>query len=144
MPSHGLLLTDRLAQRLNLRVGDTAESTIAVGVWPQPQAPRHRFDVFTPHGQVTLAVLDPLQRQSLSVTGDGSLRAPMPGRVVTIDVAVGQTVTAGQRLIVTEAMKMEHPLCAPCDGILSAWLCQVGEQVAEGQELLRVTPHPTT
>ena len=88
------------------------------------------------------ANLDPLQRQSRKVTGDGSLRAPMPGRVVAIDVAVGQTVTAGQRLIVTEAMKMEHPLCAPCDGTLSEWLCQVGEQVAQGQELLRVTPHP--
>jgi len=120
----------------------TPDSPVDVEIWPQPQAPQHRFDVFTPHGQVTLAILDPLQRQSLNVTGDGSLRAPMPGRVVAIDVAVGQTVTAGQRLIVTEAMKMEHPLCAPCDGTLSEWLCQVGEQVAQGQELLRVTPHP--
>jgi 3-methylcrotonyl-CoA carboxylase alpha subunit len=111
-------------------------------VWPQPTAPEHRFDVFTPHGQLTLALLDPLQRQSRHTTGDGALRAPMPGRVVAIDVPVGQAVTAGQRLIVTEAMKMEHPLCAPCDGTLSAWLCQVGDQVAEGQELLRVTPHP--
>ncbi|HRH17995.1 MAG TPA: acetyl/propionyl/methylcrotonyl-CoA carboxylase subunit alpha [Aquabacterium sp.] len=128
---------------LHLRVGDTAESTIAVGVWPQPHAPNHRFDVFTPQGQVTLAILDPLQRQPTHTRGDGTLRAPMPGRVVAIDVPAGQPVTAGQRLIVTEAMKMEHPLCAPCDGILSAWLCQVGEQVAEGQELLRVTPHPT-
>ncbi len=62
----------------------------------------------------------------------------MPGRVVAIDVQTGQRVQAGQRLAVTEAMKMEHAVCAPHDGVVSELLCAVGEAVAQGQPLLRL------
>ena len=62
----------------------------------------------------------------------------MPGKVVAVEVVAGQVVTQGQRLAVTEAMKMEHVLCAPRDGTISDVLCQPGEHVGEGQELLRL------
>ncbi len=49
---------------------------------------------------------------------DGAIIAPMPGKVIAVDVSEGQAVTAGQRLLVLEAMKMEHALTAPFDGVV--------------------------
>jgi len=107
------------------------------------QASSHglRFDVFTLQGRVTLQRLDPLTGPRRG-EATGSLSACMPGRVIAVEVAVGQRVEAGQRLAITEAMKMEHPLCAPHSGIVSEVLCAVGDQVCEGQELLRVQASP--
>jgi len=51
--------------------------------------------------------------------GDGVLLAPMPGRVISVAVELGQAVTAGQRLVVIEAMKMEQALTAPFDGVIA-------------------------
>ncbi|HET9256617.1 MAG TPA: biotin/lipoyl-containing protein, partial [Pseudonocardiaceae bacterium] len=50
--------------------------------------------------------------------GGGTVRAPMPGTVIVVDAAEGQQVRAGARLIVVEAMKMEHVLTAPIDGVI--------------------------
>ena len=47
---------------------------------------------------------------------DGAILSPMPGRIIAVDVAAGQTVTKGQKLLTLEAMKMEHSLTAPFDG----------------------------
>jgi 3-methylcrotonyl-CoA carboxylase alpha subunit len=66
----------------------------------------------------------------------GSLRAPMPGKVITLHVSAGATVKRGQALLVMEAMKMEHTIHAPADGIVSALLYQAGEQVAEDAQLI--------
>ncbi len=100
------------------------------------------FDVLGPSGTLRLSVLDPLARAPRDATSDvhatAALRAPMPGKVVAVEVVAGQVVTQGQRLAVTEAMKMEHVLCAPRDGTISDVLCQPGEHVGEGQELLRL------
>ncbi len=60
---------------------------------------------------------------------DGDILAPMPGKVIAVDVAQGQTVTAGQRLLVLEAMKMEHALTAPFDGTVSELSVSAGSQV---------------
>jgi 3-methylcrotonyl-CoA carboxylase alpha subunit len=107
------------------------------------QASSHglRFDVFTPQGRVTLQRLDPLTGPRRG-EATGSLSACMPGRVIAVEVDVGQRVEAGQRLAITEAMKMEHPLCAPHAGVVTEVLCAVGDQVSEGQELLRVQASP--
>ena len=70
---------------------------------------------------------------------DGSVLSPMPGRVVAVEVEVGQAVKRGQKLLVVEAMKMELALVAPFDGSISALKAVVGQQVTEGLELLRVT-----
>ena len=68
----------------------------------------------------------------------GRLTAPMPGRLVAFAVQVGATVTQGQPLAVMEAMKMEHTIAAPGDGIVAELLFAPGDQVAEGAELLRL------
>ena len=62
----------------------------------------------------------------------------MPGRVIEVRVAVGEQVTAGQTLVVLEAMKMEHHLKAPHDGTVTEVLVAVDEQVANGVALLVV------
>ncbi len=60
---------------------------------------------------------------------DGDIIAPMPGKVIAVDVAEGDAVTAGQRLLVLEAMKMEHALTAPFDGIVTELSVSAGSQV---------------
>jgi acetyl/propionyl-CoA carboxylase alpha subunit len=61
---------------------------------------------------------------------DGSLRAPMPGKIVATPVKAGDTVSKGQPIIVLEAMKMEHALNAPFDGVVGEVAFAVGDQVA--------------
>lgn len=65
----------------------------------------------------------------------GSLNAPMPATVRKINVAVGNAVTAGEVLIVLEAMKMELPVRAPAAGIVTAVLCAEGDLVQPGAAL---------
>jgi pyruvate carboxylase subunit A/propionyl-CoA carboxylase alpha chain len=68
----------------------------------------------------------------------GSLLAPMPGSVLRIGAAVGDTVTAGQPLVWLEAMKMEHTVTAPLDGVLAELNVEPGQQVDVGAVLARV------
>lgn len=68
----------------------------------------------------------------------GSLLAPMPGSVVRVGAAVGDTVTTGQPLIWLEAMKMEHTIAAPEDGVLAELNVAAGQQVEVGAVLARV------
>ena len=60
---------------------------------------------------------------------DGDIVAPMPGKVIAVDVAQGDAVAAGQRLMVLEAMKMEHALTAPFDGTVTELAVSAGSQV---------------
>ncbi len=69
---------------------------------------------------------------------DGALFAPMPGRIVSVAAQCGQAVTRGQRLVVLEAMKMEHAMTAPFDGVVAELPVSEGEQVSEGTMLVRV------
>ncbi|WP_298162913.1 acetyl/propionyl/methylcrotonyl-CoA carboxylase subunit alpha [Brevundimonas sp.] len=70
---------------------------------------------------------------------DGSLRAPMPGKIVATPAKAGDTVTRGQPVIVLEAMKMEHALTAPFDGVVGEIGYAVGDQVTADAVLARVT-----
>ncbi len=72
--------------------------------------------------------------------GDGAIVAPMPGKVIAVDVAQGDTVTAGQRLMVLEAMKMEHALTAPFDGTVTELAASTGAQVQVEALLAVVEP----
>src|SRR3954451_13590989 len=72
--------------------------------------------------------------------GDGTVKAPMHGKLLAIFVAAGANVTKGERVAVVEAMKMEHALLAPADGIVSEVSTQVGAQVAEGAKILTIEP----
>jgi len=71
----------------------------------------------------------------------GVLRAPMPGRVVSVHAAAGDTVRHGQPLIVIEAMKMERTLSAPFDGCVESLSCAAGESVDGDVVLATLRPN---
>jgi 3-methylcrotonyl-CoA carboxylase alpha subunit len=73
---------------------------------------------------------------------DGDIVAPMPGKVIAVDVAVGDRVNTGQRLMVLEAMKMEHALTAPFDGIVTELSVSAGSQVQVEAVLAVVVANP--
>ncbi|MFM9456335.1 acetyl-CoA carboxylase biotin carboxylase subunit [Streptomyces europaeiscabiei] len=75
--------------------------------------------------------------------GADSLTAPMPGTVTVVKVTVGDEVAAGQSLLVVEAMKMEHVVCAPHAGTVTELDVTPGTTVAMDQVLAVVEPHPT-
>jgi acetyl/propionyl-CoA carboxylase alpha subunit len=68
----------------------------------------------------------------------GSLLAPMPGSVIRLGADLGDTVTTGQPLIWLEAMKMEHTVNSPADGVLAQICVAIGQQVEVGAVLARV------
>ena len=74
----------------------------------------------------------------VGAAGDGAILAPMPGRVIAVDVAAGDTVTKGQKLLTLEAMKMEHGLTAPFDGVVVELNASVGAQVQVDSLLVRI------
>lgn len=90
--------------------------------------------------QQRFRLFDPLHADSGEDNADGHLIAPMPGKVIALSVEAGQTVRAGQPLLVLEAMKMEHSITAPADGEVEELFYEVGDQVAEGAELLAFRP----
>ena len=73
-----------------------------------------------------------------SAVEQGSLVAPMPGNVIRLAADIGDTVAAGQPLIWLEAMKMEHTITAPADGVLVELNVTAGQQVEVGVVLARV------
>jgi 3-methylcrotonyl-CoA carboxylase alpha subunit len=73
------------------------------------------------------------QNQSLSL---GGVAAPMPGQVIAVNVAAGDTVKRGDVLVVVEAMKMEHSVIAPQAGTVKRVLFAAGDRVEEGVELV--------
>ncbi|WP_428116972.1 acetyl/propionyl/methylcrotonyl-CoA carboxylase subunit alpha [Candidatus Poriferisodalis sp.] len=70
---------------------------------------------------------------------EGGLVAPMPGKVLMVNVSEGDRVSAGQVLVVMEAMKMEHQIAAPADGGVSEVRAAVGDQVDNGELLVVIT-----
>lgn len=68
---------------------------------------------------------------------DGSLKAPMPGKITKVLASAGTLAKTGHGLIVMEAMKMEYSIKAPQDGTVAEVLCKVGDQVTLGQVLLK-------
>lgn len=71
-------------------------------------------------------------------TGDGAILAPMPGHITAMEVTAGQQVRKGQKLMLLEAMKMEHGIVAPFEGVVSELPHTVGAQVQEGMLLARI------
>jgi propionyl-CoA carboxylase alpha chain len=95
------------------------------------------FCVDSPLGAVAFTAV-PRFPEPGSVVEQGSLLAPMPGSVIRLGAALGDDVTAGQPLIWLEAMKMEHTITAPGDGVLTQLDVAVGQQVEVGAVLARV------
>jgi len=81
-------------------------------------------------------VVDPLAVAAAAGGGAGRIEAPMPGLVKAVFVAAGDSVVAGDRLAVLEAMKMEHSLTAGRDGVVAEVLVEAGAQVEAGAALI--------
>ncbi|KAF1043573.1 acetyl/propionyl/methylcrotonyl-CoA carboxylase subunit alpha [Xylophilus sp.] len=146
------VLTYGRAGALRLAVGDGADEPLQwrstaggldLHLGPQRvQAEVHALGdalhVFTPAGSARIDLQDRLAHAGDAPAEGGRLTAPMPGKVVSFAVRAGDTVARGQPLAVMEAMKMEHTIAAPADGVVEELLHAPGDQVAEGAELLRL------
>ena len=91
--------------------------------------------VHTPDGTACLVAV-PRHPVPRAQGAGGSLKAPMPGSVIEVLVELGQTVAQGQPLLKLEAMKMEHVICAPAEGVVEILPYMVGDQVEVGVELV--------
>jgi acetyl/propionyl-CoA carboxylase alpha subunit len=82
---------------------------------------------------------DPRAEEFSAAASGGGLTTPLPGVVVSVKVTEGQTVAAGEVLMVIEAMKMEHAITAPHAGTVQAVHFAAGDRVSEGNALLELT-----
>jgi 3-methylcrotonyl-CoA carboxylase alpha subunit len=94
--------------------------------------------IFCAHGATQIIAIDLLAHAGVAHAESGRLTAPMPGKVVSFAVKAGDKVSKGQALAVMEAMKMEHTIAAPLDGVVEELLYAPGDQVTEGAELLKL------
>lgn len=135
----GLLLADDEAVRLISATPDEVVLADGSGVACGFGVARHGDDVYidSARGPVHLVAL-PRFPEPGSAVEQGSLVAPMPGNVIRVGAAVGDSVAAGQALIWLEAMKMEHTITAPADGVLVELNVKTGQQVEVGTVLARV------
>jgi 3-methylcrotonyl-CoA carboxylase alpha subunit len=117
----------------DLRLGDTRLNATV-------HARGEHYAVFTRQGSALVHEFDPLAHAGDPPAEAGRLTAPMPGKVVSFLARPGERVQRGQVLAVMEAMKMEHTIAAPRDGVVAELLYAVGDPVAEGGELLRLEP----
>ena len=126
-------------------VSATAEHVVlTVGTVDRPfDVSRYGDHLFvdSPSGSVHLVAL-PRFPDSDAALAYGSLLAPMPGSVLRVGAAAGDTVTAGQPLVWLEAMKMEHTITATADGVLVELNVEPGQQVEVGTILARVDNPP--
>jgi 3-methylcrotonyl-CoA carboxylase alpha subunit len=89
--------------------------------------------------QAFVQLIDPFaEAEREAEDSDAAIRAPMNGRLVALAVEEGETVEAGKRLAVVEAMKMEHALVAPHAGVVRDLAANVGDQVGMGERIMRV------
>ena len=94
--------------------------------------------LFTATRHLRLEYIDKLAHAGEADEDGGRLTAPMPGKVISILVQAGATVSKGDPLLVMEAMKMEHTITAPADGTIALVHYGVGDQVAEGEALIAI------
>ena len=78
-------------------------------------------------------------REDEKMADDGEVRSPMPGRIVSIEVSVGDAVAEGQNLATLEAMKMELTLTSPINGYVTALHAGIDQHVSEGMEILSIS-----
>jgi 3-methylcrotonyl-CoA carboxylase alpha subunit len=100
----------------------------------------HMRHVFLDGRAWRLAAVDPLHVSTEGAGGHGGLLAPMPGKVIAILAEAGAKVDKGAPLLILEAMKMEHTITAPSDGVLKAHRFAVGDAVGDGAELVDFEP----
>jgi 3-methylcrotonyl-CoA carboxylase alpha subunit len=96
-------------------------------------------------GGRSLRLIDPRDVSAADAAGGagGGLKAPMPGKIIDVKVRDGEKVSRGQAVVVLEAMKMEHTLVAPADGVVRKVLYGAGDQVQDGADLVEFEPAET-
>ena len=92
--------------------------------------------LFGTEGAQRFTLHDPVSESDQAVADAGSLLAPMPGRIVATLVTPRTKVKRGAPLLVLEAMKMEHTLQAPADGVVQGYRVKAGDQVGDGAVLV--------
>ncbi|WP_033067577.1 acetyl/propionyl/methylcrotonyl-CoA carboxylase subunit alpha [Thalassospira australica] len=98
----------------------------------------NRLMIFRDGRSDRLDIFDPLAAAGQNEGAGGGLTAPMPGKIIAVMAEAGQTVTAGDKLVVMEAMKMEHTISAPVSGTVREVFFGVGDQVDDGAELIAI------
>ena len=133
-------------QLLSLHIEPAADGLLVTlnGQRARLQAYRlgEQVHLFSAGGATQITVIDLLAHAGVAQHEAGRLTAPMPGKVLSFAVQAGDKVSRGQALAVMEAMKMEHTIAAPADGVVAEILYASGDQVQEGAELLRLQAKP--
>ena len=96
-------------------------------------------DVWWVHIDGHIFCIEKTEAGSADGDSDGGMTAPMPGKILEVKVADGQTVEAGELLLVMEAMKMEHRIVAPTDGVVAKVNFSMGDQVQQGDILVEMS-----
>ncbi|MBC2777378.1 acetyl/propionyl/methylcrotonyl-CoA carboxylase subunit alpha [Parasphingopyxis marina] len=89
-------------------------------------------------GASLLIERDRAEGSATGAASDGAILSPMPGKIIAVEVAAGDDVSKGDKLVTLEAMKMEHSLVAPFDGTVAELNAQQGGQVSEGTLLVQI------
>ena len=95
-------------------------------------------DVWWVHIDGHIFCIEKTEAGSADGDSEGGMTAPMPGKILEVKVADGQTVDAGELLLVMEAMKMEHRIVAPTDGVVTKVNFSTGDQVQQGDVLVEM------
>jgi biotin carboxyl carrier protein len=134
-------------QTYDVEVGDLSTSPVDVSV------DGTTYQVELPESAVPAAATTPAISAPKTVTpapqavsrpsvptsgGDGVVRSPMPGKIVSVSVSVGDSVTKGQPILILESMKMENTIASPIDGTISAVHVGAGDAVQHGQTLAEI------
>ena len=132
------------ATRLTLN-GSAVEVSLSA-----PFSSEHKLGLFRPAEDDAVVVFEAgfaqvfrpaeLTGAAAGAAGDGDILAPMPGRIVQVQTTLGASVRRGEPLVTLEAMKMEHVLTAPFDGVVAQLLVSVGGQTTEGATVAKITP----
>ena len=122
-------LANHTGHQLSLKIGDqTITGTVVRNA--------ETINIFSQGQHTQLHYADPMAHAGEAESEGGRLTAPMPGKIVAVLVSAGQEVKKGDALLIMEAMKMEHTIAAPHDGVVEEVLYAVADQVTEGAPLL--------
>lgn len=134
-------------QTYDVEVGDISSSPVEVsvdGTIYQVEIP----GLITPVSSAIPVVAAPetvapapqaVARPSVPTSGsDGVVRSPMPGKIISVSVSVGDAVTKGQPILVLESMKMENMIASPINGTVSAVHVSANDAVQHGQTLAEI------